>query len=246
MEILNTIQMTDPIVYLLGDWSAGLNIWSILLRITTVLILAAIIGCERSSKRHSAGLRTFMLVSLASTIGMLVDIYINQSYGVTFYLISAAIVVGSATICVNSMVYSSKNQIRGLTTSVGLWTCAIIGLTIGAGLYTVTLISFIALLCSLSIFPRFERYLKNRSNHFEMHLELKSSSNLQDFVTTIRKLGLIIDEIEVNPAYINSGMSVYSVAVTINSAELKKYKTHIEIIEALKSLDYVYYIEEMK
>jgi len=246
MDIITSIQMTDPIVYLLGEWSADLNIWSILLRIATVLILAAIIGCERSSKRHSAGLRTFMLVSLASTIGMLVDIFINQAYGASFYLISAAIVVGSATICVNSMVYSSKNQIRGLTTSVGLWTCAIIGLTIGAGLYTVTLISFIALLCCLSIFPRFERYLKNRSNHFEMHLELKSSSNLQDFVTTIRKLGLIIDEIEVNPAYINSGMSVYSVAVTINSTELKKYKTHIEIIEALKSLDYVYYIEEMK
>ncbi len=246
MDIINSIQMTDPIVHLIGNWSAELNIWSIVLRIALALILAAIVGCERSSKRHSAGLRTFMLVSLASTIGMLVDIFINQSYGATFYLISAAIVVGSATICVNSMIYSSKNQIRGLTTSVGLWTCAIIGLTIGAGLYTVTLISFVSLLCCLSLFPKFERYLKNRSNHFEMHLELKSSSNLQDFVTTIRKLGLIIDEIEVNPAYINSGMSVYSVAVTIDSSELKKYKTHTEIIEALKSLEYVYYIEEMK
>ncbi|MBQ7821204.1 MAG: MgtC/SapB family protein [Clostridia bacterium] len=238
--------MKDPIVHLIGDWSAELNIWSILLRIALVLVLAAIIGCERSSKRHSAGLRTFMLVSLASTIGMLVDIYINQTYGASFYLISAAIVVGSATICVNSMLYSSKNQIKGLTTSVGLWTCAMIGLTIGAGLYTVTIISFFALLCCLSLFPTFERYLKNRSNHFEMHLELKNSNNLGDFVTTLRKLGLIIDEIEANPAYINSGMSVYSVAVTINSAQLKKYKTHREIIEALATLDYVYYIEEMK
>ena len=246
MNIITSIQMKDPIVHLLGDWSAELNIWSILLRITTVLVFAAIIGCERSSKRHSAGLRTFMLVSFASTIGMLADIFVNQSNGSKFYLISAAIVVGSAIICVNSMIYSSKNQIRGLTTSVGLWTCAIIGLAIGAGLYTVTLISYTALLLCLSIFPRFERYLKNRSNHFEMHLELKSSANLRDFVTTIRELGLIIDEIEANPAYINSGMSVYSVAVTINSGELKKYKTHNEIIEALKSLDYVYYLEEMK
>lgn len=27
---------------------------------------------------------------------------------------------------------------------------------------------------------------------------------------------------------------------------MKKYKTHTEIIEALKSLDYVYHIEEMR
>ena len=87
---------------------------------------------------------------------------------------------------------------------------------------------------------------KNRSNHFEIHLELKSSSHLQDFVTTIRKLGVIIDDIELNPAYVNSGLSVYSVAVSITSGELKKYKTHEEIIEALGSLDYVYHIEEMR
>ena len=78
-----------------------------------------------------------------------------------------------------------------------------------------------------------------------MHLELINSSYLQDFVTTIRKLGLKIDDIELNPAYVNSGLSVYSVAISISSKELKKYKTHKEIIEALSTLNYVYHIEEM-
>jgi putative Mg2+ transporter-C (MgtC) family protein len=73
-----------------------------------------------------------------------------------------------------------------------------------------------------------------------------NSTYLQNFVTTIRRLGLTIDDIESNPAYVNSGLSVYSVAITISSAELKKYKTHKEIIEALKTLDYVYHIEEMQ
>ena len=127
-----------------------------------------------------------------------------------------------------------------------MWACSIIGLSAGAGYYTLTLVGFVALLCTLNLFPTFEHYLKNRSNHFEIHLELKSSSNLQDFVTTIRKLGVIIDDIELNPAYVNSGLSVYSIAVSITSGELKKYKTHEEIIEALSSLDYVYHIEEMR
>ena len=55
-----------------------------------------------------------------------------------------------------------------------------------------------------------------------------------------------IDDIESNPAYINSGLSVYTIAISISSAELKKYKTHSEIIEALKTLSYVYHIEEMR
>jgi len=44
---------------------------------------------------------------------------------------------------------------------------------------------------------------------------------------------------------LNSGLSVFTVSFTVASAELKQYKKHGEIIEALKSLDYVYYIEEM-
>ena len=234
----------DPIAMRLGAWSVEIGAASVIFRILLSVLLAAVIGCERSSKRHSAGLRTFILVSLASTVAMLLDIYLS-SQGDELYIISAATVIAAAIISVNSTLFSSRNQIKGLTTSMGLWATGIIGLTAGAGLYTVTLVSFAALLCCLSLFPAFETYLKNRSNHFEVHLELKSSEYLQDFVTTIRRLGLFIDDIESNPAYVNSGLSVYSIAISIDSTELKKYKTHKEIIEALKTLDYIYHIEEM-
>ena len=234
----------DPIAMKLGAWSVEIGAAAVIFRILLSVALAAVIGCERSSKRHSAGLRTFILVSLASTVAMLLDIYLSAK-GDELYIISASTVIAAAIISVNSMLFSSRNQIKGLTTSMGLWATGIIGLTAGAGLYSVTLVSFAALLCCLSLFPAFETYLKNRSNHFEVHLELKSSEYLQDFVTTIRRLGLFIDDIESNPAYVNSGLSVYSIAISIDSAELKKYKTHKEIIEALKTLDYIYHIEEM-
>ena len=235
----------DWIASLLGAWSADLTIGSILLRLALSMALSAIIGCERSSKRHSAGLRTFILVSLAGTATMLADCFLMQTAGVTLPLLSAAAVIGITTISGNSILFSSKNQIKGLTTSVGLWCCGIVGLGLGAGLYTLALLLFLALLCSMSGLPALETHLKDRSNHFEVHLELKSKYNLQDFVTTIRRLGLKIDDIEANPAYLNSGLSVYTVAITISSQELKKYKTHKEIIEALRCLDYIYYIGEL-
>lgn len=240
------MNIMDPIARLMGEWSSQINIYSILLRIGLSVLLSAIIGCERSSKRHAAGLRTFILVSLASTVAMLLDIFLCDLGGTGIYIISAATVIGIAIITVNSILFSSRNQIKGLTTSVGLWACGILGLSVGAGFYTVTLVSFIALIFGLALFPQFEIYLKNRSNHFEVHLELKDIRYLKDFVTTIRELGLSIDDIEANPAYLHSGLSVYSISISISSAELKKYKTHSEIIEALRSLDYIYHIEEMK
>ena len=235
----------DPIAKILGSWSSELSLGSIIFRIVLSILLAAIIGTERANKRHAAGLRTFILVSLTSTIAMLLDVYISEHTTSYFYILSAATIIAIAIISANTTIFSSRSQIKGLTTSVGLWSCGIVGLTIGAGLYTVTIASFLGLLLSLSLFPTFETFLKNRSNHFEVHLELKNSKFLQDFVTTIRELGLQIDDIELNPAYANSGLSVYSISITITSKELKQYKTHKEIIEALKTLDYVYHIEEM-
>lgn len=232
----------DPIAKLLGSWTIDGGIGSILLRLMLSMLFGAIIGCERATKRHVAGLRTFMLVSLASTIAMMLDVSLGGS---EIPILSGAAIIALAIISCNSILFSSRSQIKGLTTSVGLWACSAVGLAVGACLYMVALTGFVALLVCLSLFPAFETYLKDRSNHFEIHLELTDKLKLQDFVSTLRRLGVRIDDIESNPAYLNSGLSVYSISLTITSAELKKYKRHDEIIEALRSLDYVYFIAEL-
>lgn len=235
----------DVIAGLLGPWSAELGLGAILLRAALSVLFSAVIGCERSSKRHSAGLRTFILVSITGTAAMLTDRLLMKLAGVPVPVLSAAAVIGMATISGNSILFSSKNQIKGLTTSAGLWCCGLIGMALGAGLYTLSLVLFLVLLCSMSGLPVLEKHLKDRSNHFEVHLELKNKGDLAEFVATIRALGIRIDDIESNPAYVGSGLSVFSVSFTVTSAELKQYKKHEEIIEALRSLEYVYYIEEM-
>lgn len=236
------LSYVDPITKIIGNWASEINLYSCILKIILSLILSAIIGYERSSKRHAAGLRTFIIVSLSSTMAMIIDLSIDNK---TSLMISAGTIIAVSIISANTILYSSKNQIKGLTTSVGLWGTGILGLLVGTGYYTISLIGFGVYLIVLSALPKMEIFLKNRSNHFEIHLELKNISYLKDFVTTIRELGLRVDDIESNPAYINSGLSVYTVSVSIISDELKKYKTHHEIIEALKSLEYVYHIEEM-
>ena len=89
------MNMNDPIASLLGGWSTELNLYSVLLRVAVSVVFAAIIGCERASKRHAAGQRTFILVSLASTVAMMLD---KSFAGTSMPLISAAAVIAIAII----------------------------------------------------------------------------------------------------------------------------------------------------
>ena len=235
----------DIIVQWLGGWAGEANFASAAFRLFLALFFASVLGFERASKRHSAGLRTFILITLTSAAAAFMDSVINENNAEFITLLSAASVFCAIAISVKSVLFSAKNQIKGLTTSAGLIASAFFGLCIGVGFYTLALMIFAVLLIVLAWFPKIEIYLKNRSNHFEIHLELADKGSLQNFVTTIRKLGMRIDDIEINNAYAGSGLSVYSITLTIISAELKKYKTHREIIEALSTLEYVRHIEEM-
>lgn len=109
--------MSDPIATVLGSWSSQLTIPSIALRMALSFLFAAVIGCERSNKRHSAGLRTFILVALSSTAATLLDLFLMEISKFGFAIISAAVVIGIAIISTSSILYSSKSQIKGLTTA---------------------------------------------------------------------------------------------------------------------------------
>ena len=60
-ELLKLIK-SDPITKLIGAWCCDISIGSVIFRLALSLILSFALGCERSSKRHSAGLRTFVLI----------------------------------------------------------------------------------------------------------------------------------------------------------------------------------------
>ena len=136
------------------------NILDVSLKIVLAILVGGLVGWERASKRHSAGLRTFILITAGSTAAMLLDCCLSPDSGAAFHLLPAAVVIGVSTICVNSLLFSAKNRIRGLTTAAALWCCGIIGLALGAGFYTVGLLVFLVLLPALALLPGFENYLK--------------------------------------------------------------------------------------
>ena len=235
---------TDIIAKMLGTWASEINVASTALKAALAILMAAILGCERAQNRHAAGVRTLIVLSVGSMLAGMADVYFISELHASFSFMAAAVLIGIAVITTNTIIFSSKNQIKGLTSSVGLWAMAIISTLLGIGLYTSALIGFAALMIGLLAFTKLELFIKNKSNHLEIHVELKTRDSLGQFMGIVREFGLKIDNIESNPAFANSGLAVYSLKLTIIGKDLKK-KGHDDIIKALSVLDCVHYIERI-
>jgi len=126
-----------------------------LTRIVISLVLGALIGLEREINRHPAGIRTFILVCVGSTLAMLVSIYICQSNPNLLNgdpgRIAAQVLTGIGFIGAG-LIIKNTDGISGLTTAACIFVTAIIGLAVGVGMIyvavVVTAIAFIILIAS--------------------------------------------------------------------------------------------------
>ena len=232
----------DPISKLIGDWLSDVtNIWTILIRIFLATLCAGSIGFERARKRHAAGLRTYILVCLGAAIVMMLSDYLCLAYESTDAArLGAQVISGVGFLGAGSILITSRNRIKGLTTAAGLWTCACMGLAIGAGFYTLALVANIVILIILSLMPTVEDFFRRKTRYFELHVELDERTNLKDLVNFLRSINVQITSIEKNPAYAQSGLSVYT--MMLNSKETHDHDTFISTI---RNLSYVNYCEEI-
>jgi len=127
-------------------------------RMLLSLFLGCAIGFERQLRNQAAGVRTFALICLAATLIMIVSIYVAQEYSTTSdpARIAAQVITGVGFLGAGVIFQNKSGVIRGLTTAAGIFMMAGVGLTIGAGLYTLSVIGTLMLLFILSSLERIE------------------------------------------------------------------------------------------
>lgn len=114
--------------------------WLYFLRIALACLCGGIIGLEREIRSKTAGVRTHIMVALASSLMMIVskygffDIIVYDSISLDASRIAASVVSAVGFLGAGAIFMKGENTI-GLTTSAGLWTTVGIGIAIGAGLY---------------------------------------------------------------------------------------------------------------
>ncbi|WP_373426107.1 MgtC/SapB family protein [Paenibacillus radicibacter] len=112
-----------------------------LLRLVIAGICGVMIGYERKSRMKEAGVRTHFVVAVGASLMMVVskygfaDILGTEGVGLDPSRIAAQVVSGVSFLGAG-MIFLQRQTVKGLTTAAGVWTTAGIGLSLGAGMYT--------------------------------------------------------------------------------------------------------------
>ena len=120
----------NELTYGFGGWD-GTGV--VVIRLLAATVFGALIGIERETAGKSAGVRTHMLV----TLGTALFVIVCQRAGFGSDALSRVIqgiVTGIGFIGAGSIIkLSEAREVKGLTTSAGVWMAAAIGISVGLG-----------------------------------------------------------------------------------------------------------------
>ena len=134
-----------------------------LLRIGASVLFGGALGLEREYHGHSAGLRTHLLVALASCILMLVSTQFGyyQNYdkddliSVDPSRIASCVITGVGFLGAGAIMRTGLS-VQGLTTAANLWMVSALGLASGAGMYLEAAVGTVITLFGLVMLLRLE------------------------------------------------------------------------------------------
>lgn len=224
-----------------GDIFENINLVSVLTRLTLAVMLGGILGFERGRKRRPAGLRTYMIVCLASALVMITGEYLVERYQTGDPArLGAQVISGIGFLGAGTIIITSK-QVKGLTTAAGLWASACLGLAVGAGFYMGSVLAGIFLLLIMSVMQKIDRYLCLHSNHIHFFAEFKTMESMGHFIQQLREMGCQLDDLEVNS---REGYTDYVGATFWVKMDMPV--NHIEAIQKMSGIKGVKYLEELE
>lgn len=170
-------------------------LWHVLLRIFFATFLSAIIGYERDVHGRPAGLRTHIIVGLASATFMVVStnfVYLQDFHGsrivdIDASRIAASIVTGMGFLAGGAILRIGVT-VQGLTTAAALWLVGAIGMAAGAGMFVVALFVTLLGVFALTVLRRFEDKDARRPQSHRLDLVLGSQTTSNEVLTALREM----------------------------------------------------------
>ncbi|MFD2164231.1 MgtC/SapB family protein [Paradesertivirga mongoliensis] len=123
-----------------------------LIKIAVSVMCGSVIGFEREYKNKSAGLRTMILICLGATVFTMVS---QKAGEMSDDRIAANIITGIGFIGAG-VIFKDGLSISGLTTASVIWVTASLGMAIGIGHFTMSLILTGLIILVLSLFSWLE------------------------------------------------------------------------------------------
>lgn len=232
------------------DYLRELNPLSLALRMFLGLLFGGIIGIERGSKQRAAGFRTYMLVCLGAVLTMLLGQYQHQmlaqstadpNLNTDVARFGAQVISGIGFLGAGTILVTGRQEVKGLTTGAGLWTCACMGLAIGAGFYECVIPAFLLILLSIRVLPWAEAFVVERARNLNLYVEFENMDTVSPILSTLKASGSQVSHVEINqpiPGETENLSAVFSV-------RLKSYRNREQTISKIAGISDVYRIESI-
>ncbi|PLP56276.1 preprotein translocase subunit TatA [Mesorhizobium loti] len=126
-------------------------------RLLLAAAFGAVVGMEREWRNRPAGLRTHILICLATAmIAILtieithVDVFAGQEIRIDPIRLVEATTAGVAFLAAG-LIFFAKGEVQGLTTGAGMWLAGAIGLAVGLGFWQIALLGTVLAVVVLSL-----------------------------------------------------------------------------------------------
>ena len=213
----------------LVDYLQSMNEIAVILRLVLATVCGSLIGLERVVRRHSAGIRTFSLVSLGSAVATALNLYLAAMPGFDADVsrIPAGVVSGIGFLGAGTIIVTGRNQIKGLTTAASLWVASCMGMAFGAGYITVGLSCFALVMLANLVLVRFTQQIEENSRYISMYIEVEMGYQ----ITSINKTK-------------DKTLSGDDTALMVE-LDFGARHSHQKLFDELNNLDFVSYVEEV-
>ena len=216
---------------------ADITVLSIVVRILLSTFCAGTLGFERERHNQAAGFRTYIIVSDASALVMMTNIFVAGIGETDLVRITGLGFLGAGTILV-----TRNQEVRGLTTAAGLWAVAIIGTAFGAGFYAGGIICYAFIFLAMQVLRRVDLRIRKTQRVSTVYFEMEKKSTVGQIIRQVKSHGHYIWDLNLfSETQEKSGGPVCGTfTLWVNG------KTTLdEEIQALEALDGVSYITLM-
>ena len=220
------------------EWS----MFSILIRLVTSVIAGSVIGFDRAMKRRGAGMKTHVLVCLGAALVMMTGQFIQMNYTGTMDVarLGAQVISGVGFLGVGTIIVTGRNQVRGLTTAAGLWTCACIGLAIGIGFIDGAIYTLVLVLFSFKILSKIDGWVEKYAKSYELYMEFPSNQCVTTFIEELHRQNIKISDFQLGKSKIKGEGPNALVCI-----EVEERKRRASIIDEIRKMKSVKYVEEL-
>ena len=224
------------------DWIKDQNTVETFIRLCLAMISGLIIGIDRGVKRRGAGVKTYSLVCLGAAIVMLTGEFVYRNYGSSMDIsrLGAQVISGVGFLGVGTIIVTGRNQVRGLTTAAGLWTCACIGLAFGIGFYDGAAIMLFLCIIVLKIFSRIDAFIYCHSKVLDLYIGFHSMKQIPVFLDELKQMDIKIQYFEVGKSKIIGDESAALLTIEIPR---KLYRE--EVLNWIKQMEEIVFVDEL-